>query len=120
MYADTIENNLDVNPSVIACVRYGSILKPCTFNQSNSLEENLKTMPWYLPSAGEMGYYITRKSRLNYALKQIGKSLPLNVQKIATSTVKANESLNVNISTNGETRYFNINENAFVIPFCKM
>ena len=67
-----------------------------------------------------MGYYITRKSRLNYALKQIGKSLPLNVQKIATSTVKANESLNVNISTNGETRYFNINENAFVIPFCKM
>lgn len=120
LYAGTIENNPNVNPSVIACVRYGSILKPCTFNQSNSLEENLKTMPWYLPSAGEMGYYITRKSRLNYALKQIGKSLPLNVQKIATSTVKANESLNVNILTNGKTGYFNINENAFVIPFCKM
>lgn len=67
-------NTINLFPAVSACVRYGSTLKPCTFDTTKTLTENLATMPWYLPSIGEIGYYNVRKGILKYALNQIGTS----------------------------------------------
>ena len=150
LYADTIQNNelgeadgqtFQMYPSAIACARYGSVLKPCVFNPSNSLEENLKTMPWYLPSAGEIGYYIARKARLEYALSQVGVNLTENDMEIATSTtmkrmLPSNEEIAnplpiphptdtdvyvVGASADGKMAYYNTKEKELcAIPFCKL
>ncbi len=65
---------LNLFPAACACARYSSVLKPCTFDPSKTLEENIaaNAMPWYLPSCGELGYSIVRRARIQYALEQIG------------------------------------------------
>jgi hypothetical protein len=68
---DSSEITLDLFPAASACARYSSVLKPSTFDASKTLEENIKTMPWYLPSAGELGYFVARSARINYARQKI-------------------------------------------------
>ena len=81
LYADTLDNaqtklyngiTLNLFPAACACARYSSVLKPCTFDPSKTLEENIATMPWYLPSCGEVGYSIVRQARIQYAMEQVG------------------------------------------------
>ena len=81
LYADTLDNaqtkdyngiTLDLFPAACACARYSSVLKPCTFDTNKTLEENIATMPWYLPSCGELGYSIVRIARIQYAMEQVG------------------------------------------------
>lgn len=133
LYADIIRNESSITvgeeyltyPAAIACVRYGSVLKPCFYDTSKSVEENLQTMPWYIPSMGELGYYFSRKSKINYALEQIGLNRN-GVSPIASSTCrKQSESVNnvyfYGIANNGEVTTYSGNINkAYVIPFCKM
>ena len=153
LYAETIHNDDSITvgeeyltyPAAIACVRYGSVLKPSSFDTAKSVEENLQTMPWYMPSMGEMGYYFSRKSKINYALEQIGKTLSEVNVPIASSTCKQqsvlpetepvvpstheiphqtvteNKILCYGIVNNGEVTTYSGNINkAYVIPFCKM
>ena len=81
LYADTLDNKtfktdnditLHLYPAACACARYSSVLKPCTFDPSKTLEENIATMPWYLPACGELGYSIVRRARIQYAMSQVG------------------------------------------------
>ena len=81
LYADTLDNatskvyngiTLNLYPAACACARYSSVLKPCTFDPNKTLEENIATMPWYLPSCGEIGYSFVRMARIQYALSQVG------------------------------------------------
>lgn len=71
---DNSEITLNLFPAASACVRYSSVLKPSIFDANKTLEENIKTMPWYLPSAGELGYFVARSARINYARKKINKT----------------------------------------------
>jgi len=71
---DNDEITLDLFPAASACARYSSVLKPSTFDTNKTLEENIKTMPWYLPSAGELGYFVARSARINYARQKINKT----------------------------------------------
>lgn len=132
LYANIIHNDATIGeeyftyPAAIACIRYGSVLKPCFYDTSKNVEENLQTMPWYMPSIGEMGYYFSRKSKINYALEQIGKTLSEVNVPIASSTCRK-QSVSVNnvqfygIANNGEvTTYSGNDDKTFVIPFCKM
>ena len=82
LYAEALDNvpfktynngkTLNLFPAACACARYSSVLKPCTFDPSKTLEENIATMPWYLPSCGEVGYIIVRRARIQYAMSQVG------------------------------------------------
>lgn len=81
LYANTLDNDrrkdyngitLDLFPAACACARYSSVLKPCSFDPTKTLEENITTMPWYLPSCGELGYIIVRWAKIQYALSQVG------------------------------------------------
>ena len=81
LYAETLDNartkeyngiTLNLYPAACACARYSSVLKPCTFNPTKTLEENIATMPWYLPACGEVGYIIVRQARIQYAMSQVG------------------------------------------------
>ena len=81
LYADALDNvqtkdydgkTLNLFPAACACARYSSVLKPCTFDPSKTLEENIATMPWYRPSFGEVGYAIVRQARIQYAMSQVG------------------------------------------------
>ena len=81
LYAETLDNartkeyngiTLNLYPAACACARYSSVLKPCTFNPTKTLEENIATMPWYLPACGEVGYIIVRRARIQYAMSQVG------------------------------------------------
>ena len=81
LYAETLDNTtfknyngitLHLYPAACACARYSSVLKPCTFNPTKTLEENIATMPWYLPACGEVGYIIVRQARIQYAMEQVG------------------------------------------------
>ena len=84
LYADTLDNattknyndiTLNLFPAACACARYSSVLKPCTFDPSKTLEENIATMPWYLPACGEVGYLIVRHARIQYAMEQVGATI---------------------------------------------
>jgi len=95
LYGQTITNSVTqeigietvlLYPLAMACARYSSELKPCVFDTENTLDENLETMPWYLPSAGEIGYYLSRKGIIDYALEQVGKE-PRSADELGTSTI---------------------------------
>ena len=68
-------NNNGWFPAATACARYSSALKPFNYDFDKTLLENYLegNMPWYLPSAGELGYMIVRWGRIKYALEQLGK-----------------------------------------------
>ena len=81
LYAEALDNlpfktyngkTLNLFPAACACARYSSVLKPCTFDTNKTLEENIATMPWYLPACGEVGYSIVRQARIQYAMEQVG------------------------------------------------
>lgn len=79
---------LDIWPAAIACARYSSVLKPCTYDPTKSLEENIATMPWYLPAIGELCYSIVRQKRINYAMSQIGATADNSVEKYLWSSTE--------------------------------
>ena len=100
LYAQTLDNGqtktievdgedvvLDLYPLVSACARYSSVLKPCSFDPSKTLEENIATMPWYCPSAGELGYVVVRQNKLRFALEQITGNEETRKQLVGSSTV---------------------------------
>lgn len=142
IYAQTLDNaqtktidneEVELYPIACACARYGSALKPCTFDSSKSVEENIATMPWYVPSAGELGYYMVRKGRIMYALEQVLESTESRRQMIFGSTVGVVDEEDVSDSLyNGavaidsrwfseDLNYHSINEDLGIgaIPFCK-
>lgn len=79
---------LNLFPAACACVKYSSILKPCTIDTTKTLEENIaaNAMPWYLPACGEVGYSIVRRARIEYAISQVGGA---TVDKIAMNNPTA-------------------------------
>ena len=93
LYANTLDNHQtnstygNLFPAACACARYSSVLKPCSFDPTKTLEENITTMPWYLPSCGEIGYIMARKARIDYAIKQV-------------NAIKLHESWNLSSSKN--------------------
>ena len=151
LYADDIHNDYLITvsgddyftyPAAIACTRYSSVIKPSSFDTSKSLEENLQTMHWYIPSMGEIGYYFSRKNIIDYALQQTGKTLNKNNFPIASSTCRHQPSIPstepldpsmprptiskgkiyfYGITNNGEVNeYSGLTEKAYIIPFCKI
>ena len=68
------QTTINLYPAVCACARYSSVLKPYAYNANKTIEENVTEglMPWYLPSAGELGYYLSREDRIKYALSKLG------------------------------------------------
>lgn len=136
LYAQTLinENTTEIAgetvqlfPSASACARYGTNLKPCTFDATKTFEENKETMPWYFPSAGEVGYFLSRLGRINYALGEVGKTPITEEVVFATSTVveptQADGSTHMAIITTNVCNVANgsaSNNNLFVIPFCKL
>ena len=122
IYAQTVDQDILLSPTFVACARYSSVLKPCTFDSNKTVEENLETMPWYLPSAGELGYYMARKGRIDYALQQIGKTLPEGDVKLSSSTFKALDYDVVGLESDGKFAFYPWQDGAdgmFAIPFCK-
>lgn len=116
---------LDLFPLASACARYSSELKPCVFDATKSVEENIATMPWYAPSAGELGYYAARKDRIDYALKQVGKT-PSTQQTMASSTVGIAGNIENENSKfvafdrfQGYMSYDPISTKKIIVPFCK-
>ena len=73
--------SLNLYPAACACARHSSVLKPCTFDKENGKtyrDNNIEgRMPWYLPSAGELGYMIARCNRIKYGLSQTGVAIGL-------------------------------------------
>ena len=99
LYAETLDNQqtktvddvvINLFPLASACARYSSVLKPCVFDTSKTLEENIKTMPWYMPSAGELGYMRSRIAKIRYSIDKIKSSgmihNPMPVQVLISST----------------------------------
>ena len=135
LYAQTLinENTTDISgvtvqlfPSASACVRYGTDLKPCTFDATKTFEENKETMPWYLPSAGEVGYFLSRLGKINYALEQTGKTPITEETSFATSTVvepsQADGTTYMTTITTNVCSVANVsasNNDLYVIPFYK-
>lgn len=142
LYAQTLDNEqtktvdgevLELYPVASACARYGSVLKPCVFDTSKSVEENIATMPWYAPSAGELGYVVVRKARILYALTQVLGNLDGRKGGVFTSTVgKIGKTVDVfypegamsgNAVTFESTMEYNMidsnNRGNAAIPFCK-
>lgn len=83
LYANEITNaqtktvggeTLNLFPAAMMCARYSSALKPCSYDSNKSVSDNIATMPWYLPTLGEMGYLVARLNRINYALAKIGNT----------------------------------------------
>lgn len=136
LYAQTLinENTTEIAgetvqlfPSASACARYGTNLKPCTFDATKTFEENKETMPWYFPSAGEVGYFLSRLGRINYALGEVGKTPITEEVVFATSTVveptQADGRTHMAVITTNVCNVANgsaSNNNLFVIPFCKL
>lgn len=119
-------NTVKLFPSASACARYGTDLKPCTFDNTKTFEENKETMPWYFPSAGELGYFLSRLAKINYALEQVGKTPITEGTNFATSTVvepsQADGTTHMTIITTNTCAVANgsaTNNNLYVIPFCK-
>ncbi len=99
LYAETLDNQqtktvddvvINLFPLASACARYSSVLKPCVFDTSKTIEENIKTMPWYMPSAGELGYMRSRIAKICYSIDKIKSSGmihdPMPVQVLISST----------------------------------
>ena len=130
VYGDTIDNSTYTDapnyPSTIACLRYSSVLKPCVFDETKTLEENLETMPWYQPSIGEVGYYISRLGRINYAKSRILSETYDDEYVVSSSTVGPivdTTTPNIAIANvNGEFGFFELdsdNPEMLAVPFCK-
>lgn len=110
LYANTLDNaqtkryngiTLNLFPAVCACVRYSSVLKPCTIDSSKTLEENIaaNAMPWYLPACGEVGYSIVRRARIQYAMSQVGATA-YNIDWMWSSTEFGNNHVwNLDVSS---------------------
>lgn len=136
LYANSLVDNnttqisgqtVNLYPCASACARYSSVLKPCSFDVTKTLDENIQTMPWYFPSAGEMGYFFSRLGRINYALEQIGKQ-PISLTEepaFATSTAIRGrqaqmEKYSTFIIAEGTLVVTNsIRNESCAIPFCK-
>lgn len=60
-------------PAIAACNRYSSVLKPCLFNSKLNFYTNIRnfSMPWYLPSFGELGYYVARFNTIENSISLI-------------------------------------------------
>lgn len=119
-------------PGASACVRYGSSLKPYSFDETKNVEENRENINWYLPSAGEMGYLLSRIGKIDYALSQVGKtSLFERVNGVLGTSTIADPQKNTKgrISENYSIVAFNLNgyasivgihsDNFICVPFCK-
>jgi hypothetical protein len=136
LYAQTIINQetteisgetIQLYPAATACARYGTVLKPCTFDDTKTYEENKETMPWYLPSAGELGYILTRIGRINYALEQVGKTAFADEIEICSSTVTNGENSLPPFITAFATELSTVHNlssqvatDLYVVPFCKL
>lgn len=97
LYAGTLTNAQtdstygNLFPAACACARYSSVLKPCSFDPTKTLEENITSMPWYLPSCGELGYMMVRKARIDYAIEQV------DATKLGTSWTWSSSKNNTNV-----------------------
>jgi hypothetical protein len=88
---ESIEGH-DLCPAISASMRYESVLKPCVFDVNNTIDDNIATMPWYLPSIGEVGYLAARINKIMYAFNKINNnSIQLEPVKILTSSEVNNE-----------------------------
>lgn len=101
------------------CVEMASELKPSNVTTVDD-HLNIDNAPWYLPSAGEMGYYMARKARIDYALTKIGKMLLMGDVKFVTSTFSAEPLKVLAFNIDGNVGYFDFTEtDFFAVPFCK-
>ena len=125
LYANTLDNDrrkdyngitLDLFPAACACARYSSVLKPCSFDPTKTLEENITTMPWYLPSCGELGYVMARKARIDYAIEQVGATKLSETYTWSSSKNNTNSVWYLNISY-GEFYPTDMAESVLVRPF---
>ena len=126
LYADSLDNGqtkttddgirLDLFPAACACARYSSVLKPCSFDPTKTLEENITTMPWYLPSCGEIGYIMARKARIDYAIKQVDATKLSEMWTFSSSKNNTNYVWNLDISA-GEFYPTDMAEPVVVRPF---
>ena len=125
LYADTLDNapfktyngkTLNLFPAACACARYSSVLKPCTFDPSKTLEENIATMPWYLPACGELGYSIVRQARIQYAMEQVGATTYDTTSTLWSSSMCGNYTWYVNLFRGYTDYQDNTNEHT-VRPF---
>lgn len=137
LYANVLDNattkevdnvTIDLFPMASACARYSSVLKPCSFDTAKGVEENITTMPWYLPSAGELGYMRSRMAKISYARKKLNlqpyDSMP--TQMIGSSTCGIYKDSQYQICTL-ETTYlwptfatdYYDTSSCGVFPFCK-
>ena len=121
LYATELDNEqtksgLNLFPAAAACVRYGSTLKPCSFDSSKTVEENIETMPWYCPSIGEVAYYAARMGKINFALSQIGAS-EHTLTAIFSSSVGGSKI--AAFVSDGYMQYDLASAKKGVIPFCK-
>lgn len=135
LYADTLDNEYgkaipgeqantetDLFPLYSACARYSSVLKPCVFDSSKSVEENIATMPWYCPSAGEIGYYAARMDKIKFALKQVGFE-PNDEETIISNTAALHDNFPndycVGFFEGGNFKYYVFEQGYKTFPFCK-
>lgn len=82
----------DLCPAISASMRYNSVLKPCVFDVNNTIDDNIATMPWYLPSIGEVGYLAARFNKIMYAFNKINNNgIQLEPVKILTSSEVNND-----------------------------
>ena len=72
---DVSGGNTNIFPAAMCCQRYKTVLKPNTVAY-DSANNKYTYGDWYLPSAGEVGYIIVSKGRINYALSRINAALP--------------------------------------------
>lgn len=102
------------------CVEMASELKPSNVTTVDG-HLNIDNAPWYLPSAGEMGYFMARKARIDYALTKIGKTLLTSDAKFVTSTLSADSAKVLAFNIEGNVGYFDFTQNDFfAVPFCKL
>ena len=101
----------DSSIAAVKCTEHSSVLRPRKENET----------VWYQPSAGEIGYYMARKERIDYALEKIGHSIPSNVDKLSTSTISFDTGLEcVCLSMDGNMTLTDAKSyGMYVIPFCK-
>lgn len=122
LYAGTLANAQtdptygNLFPAACACARYSSVLKPCSFDPTKTLEENITTMPWYLPSCGEIGYIMARKARIDYAIKQVDAIKLSASWNLSSSKNNSNNAWYLDLSW-GEFNPMNMSEPYTVRPF---
>ena len=111
-------------PAISASMRYTSVLKPCTFDENNTIDENIATMPWYLPSIGEVGYLAARFDKIMYAFNKINKnSIQIDPVTILTSSESHDETTEMVAVYDWKLQTFQFvstnNLKGYVIPFVK-